>query len=177
MRQICAPSRFLRTSGSCRSDFTTRPSTDPSPTFGKQAHGSLRLLLRETTRPPRTSRPSRLDMKAANLTLDDGTTFQGSAFGAQRVVCGEVVFNTAMTGYVETLTDPSYAGQILVFTYPLVGNYGVPERTNRAAGTALRVGAHPGAGSRRAALRRRNTAITPLSGRFANGSSMRTYPP
>ena len=47
-------------------------------------------------------------------------------FGSQHMVCGEVVFNTGMVGYIETLTDPSYAGQILVMTYPLVGSYGVP---------------------------------------------------
>lgn len=57
----------------------------------------------------------------------------GTAFGAERPVGGEVVFNTGMTGYVETLTDPSYRGQILVMTYPLVGNYGVP--APRAAGS------------------------------------------
>ncbi len=61
------------------------------------------------------------------LVLNDGTVFEGRLFGSPRVVCGEVVFNTGMTGYVETLTDPSYAGQILVLTYPLIGNYGVPE--------------------------------------------------
>ncbi len=60
------------------------------------------------------------------LLLEDGTEFDGHAFGAARPVCGEVVFNTAMTGYVEALTDPSYRGQILTFTYPLIGNYGVP---------------------------------------------------
>lgn len=60
------------------------------------------------------------------LKLDDGTTIEGTSFGADRAVSGEVVFNTAMTGYIETLTDPSYAGQILVMTYPLIGNYGVP---------------------------------------------------
>src|SRR5947199_8812812 len=60
------------------------------------------------------------------LVLEDGTTMTGVCFGAARPVCGEVVFNTAMTGYVETLTDPSYRGQILVLTYPLIGNYGVP---------------------------------------------------
>jgi carbamoyl-phosphate synthase small subunit len=65
-------------------------------------------------------------MHAAKVVLDDGTTFEGEGFGSSRPVCGEVVFNTGMTGYVETLTDPSYAGQILVLTYPLVGNYGVP---------------------------------------------------
>jgi carbamoyl-phosphate synthase small subunit len=60
------------------------------------------------------------------LVLEDGTEMRGEAFGALRPVAGEVVFNTGMTGYVETLTDPSYKGQILVMTYPLVGNYGVP---------------------------------------------------
>jgi len=61
------------------------------------------------------------------LRLIDGTHFDGQAFGADRQVCGEVVFNTGMSGYVETLTDPSYRGQILVLTYPLQGNYGVPD--------------------------------------------------
>jgi carbamoyl-phosphate synthase small subunit len=60
------------------------------------------------------------------LLLEDGSSMVGASFGAQSPVGGEVVFNTAMTGYVETLTDPSYRGQILVTTYPLVGNYGVP---------------------------------------------------
>lgn len=60
------------------------------------------------------------------LHLEDGTILQGAGFGADRPVAGEVVFNTAMAGYVESLTDPSYRGQILVLTYPLVGNYGVP---------------------------------------------------
>ena len=60
------------------------------------------------------------------LELEDGTVAHGLQFGAGRPVGGEVVFNTAMTGYVETLTDPSYRGQILVLTYPLIGNYGVP---------------------------------------------------
>ena len=61
------------------------------------------------------------------LVLKDGTEFTGKTFGAGRSVSGEVVFNTAMTGYPESLTDPSYEGQILVLTYPLIGNYGVPE--------------------------------------------------
>ncbi|WP_437281322.1 glutamine-hydrolyzing carbamoyl-phosphate synthase small subunit [Sorangium sp. So ce375] len=60
------------------------------------------------------------------LVLEDGTTMMGRCFGAPRAVSGEVVFNTGMTGYVETLTDPSYRGQILTITYPLVGSYGVP---------------------------------------------------
>lgn len=61
-----------------------------------------------------------------NLFFEDGSTYAGPSFGAVCPVAGEVVFNTAMTGYVEALTDPSYRGQILVLTYPLVGNYGVP---------------------------------------------------
>lgn len=64
--------------------------------------------------------------KFANLTLEDGSSFKGYSFGAARSVSGEIVFNTAMTGYVESLTDPSYSGQILVITFPLIGNYGVP---------------------------------------------------
>lgn len=60
------------------------------------------------------------------LILEDGSEFSGYSFGAERSVSGEVVFNTAMVGYTESLTDPSYRGQILVLTYPLIGNYGVP---------------------------------------------------
>ena len=69
------------------------------------------------------------DKKTARLVLEDGTLFKGYSFGAATSVPGEVVFNTAMTGYPESLTDPSYSGQILVITYPLVGNYGVPQFT------------------------------------------------
>ncbi len=64
--------------------------------------------------------------KTATLVLDDGSKFHGFSFGYDKAVAGEVVFNTAMTGYPESLTDPSYAGQLMVLTYPLVGNYGVP---------------------------------------------------
>ena len=62
------------------------------------------------------------------LTLEDGTVYTGKSFGAAIPAAGEVVFNTAMTGYPESLTDPSYKGQILCLTYPLVGNYGAPRR-------------------------------------------------
>jgi carbamoyl-phosphate synthase small subunit len=61
------------------------------------------------------------------LILEDGTEFNGYSFGYENSVSGEVVFNTAMTGYPESLTDPSYKGQILVLTYPIIGNYGVPD--------------------------------------------------
>ncbi|MCB1237230.1 MAG: glutamine-hydrolyzing carbamoyl-phosphate synthase small subunit [Verrucomicrobiae bacterium] len=62
---------------------------------------------------------------AAILALEDGTVFEGSAFGAEGVMTGEICFNTSMTGYQEVLTDPSYRGQIVTMTYPLIGNYGV----------------------------------------------------
>lgn len=65
-------------------------------------------------------------MKKVTLTLSDGTTFRGKSFGYDAPVAGEVVFNTAMMGYPESLTDPSYAGQLMTLTFPLVGNYGVP---------------------------------------------------
>ncbi len=65
--------------------------------------------------------------KKATLILEDGSRFEGYSFGADVATTGEVVFNTAMTGYPESLTDPSYSGQILVVTFPLVGNYGVPD--------------------------------------------------
>src|SRR5438309_12093186 len=57
--------------------------------------------------------------------LEDGTVVRGAFFGAPRRILGELVFNTNMTGYTEALTDPSYRGQILMMTYPLIGNYGV----------------------------------------------------
>jgi len=68
-----------------------------------------------------------MDRKQAKLILSDGSEFCGWSFGFEAEATGEVVFNTAMTGYPESLTDPSYAGQILVTTYPLIGNYGVPD--------------------------------------------------
>jgi carbamoyl-phosphate synthase small subunit len=68
---------------------------------------------------PEGSRP-------AVLLLEDGTLFLGKGFGAEATVVGELVFNTGMVGYPESMTDPSYAGQVLCFTYPLIGNYGVP---------------------------------------------------
>src|SRR3989344_6800096 len=64
---------------------------------------------------------------SARLMLRNGVSFRGTSIGAPRSISGEVVFNTGMVGYPESLTDPSYRGQILVLTYPLVGNYGVPK--------------------------------------------------
>lgn len=74
--------------------------------------------------------------KTAILILDDGSVFHGYSFGYDKSVAGEVVFNTAMMGYPESLTDPSYAGQLMTLTFPLVGNYGVPSRTFSDNGVA-----------------------------------------
>jgi len=71
-----------------------------------------------------------MDKKVSiKLILEDGKEFIGKSFGYEKSVSGEVVFNTAMTGYPESLTDPSYKGQILALTYPIIGNYGVPGKT------------------------------------------------
>lgn len=61
----------------------------------------------------------------ARLLLEDGTLFVGQSFGSERETIGEVVFNTGITGYQEVLSDPSYCGQIVTMTYPLIGNYGI----------------------------------------------------
>ncbi|HHY45915.1 MAG TPA: glutamine-hydrolyzing carbamoyl-phosphate synthase small subunit [Firmicutes bacterium] len=68
----------------------------------------------------------------AFLVLEDGTVFKGEAFGARTRSAGEVVFNTSMTGYQEVLTDPSYLGQIVVMTYPLIGNYGINDEDSES---------------------------------------------
>jgi carbamoyl-phosphate synthase small subunit len=78
---------------------------------------------------PRTVTPAPAPTRERRLVLEDGSVFGGQAFGFAAGSSGEVVFNTGMVGYPEALTDPSYRGQILVLTYPLVGNYGVPART------------------------------------------------
>ncbi len=61
----------------------------------------------------------------AFLILEDGTVFTGTSIGSEQEVISEIVFNTSMTGYLEVLTDPSYAGQAVCMTYPLIGNYGI----------------------------------------------------
>jgi carbamoyl-phosphate synthase small subunit len=80
-----------------------------------------------------------MNANSAQLVLEDGTRFPGRVYGRARSVAGEVVFNTGMVGYTEALTDPSYRGQIMVLTYPLVGNYGVPPafESGRIQATAL----------------------------------------
>ena len=72
-------------------------------------------------------------MSKAYLILEDGTRFEGTAIGADKQVISEVVFNTSMMGYLEVLTDPSYAGQAVVMTYPLIGNYGICEEDMESA--------------------------------------------
>jgi carbamoyl-phosphate synthase small subunit len=73
------------------------------------------------------------NLKPAILVLEDGRTFRGRSWGAEGESCGEMVFNTSMSGYQEVLTDPSYAGQIVCMTYPLIGNYGVNEADAESA--------------------------------------------
>ncbi|MCS7119284.1 MAG: glutamine-hydrolyzing carbamoyl-phosphate synthase small subunit [Archaeoglobaceae archaeon] len=75
-------------------------------------------------------------MKAA-IALEDGTYLEGKAFGAEKTAVGELVFCTSMTGYVEALTDPSYKGQILMMTYPLIGNYGVCKEDFESGGVKV----------------------------------------
>jgi len=80
----------------------------------------------EVTRPiTKHIRKDRYPHMKAYLILEDGTVFTGTSIGSQREVISEIVFNTSMTGYLEVLTDPSYAGQAVVMTYPLIGNYGI----------------------------------------------------
>lgn len=78
--------------------------------------------------PPAASPIVGTDGKLMTLELEDGTIYQGYNFGAEKSAAGELVFQTGLVGYPESITDPSYRGQILVITFPLVGNYGVPPR-------------------------------------------------
>lgn len=77
-------------------------------------------------------------MKAI-LALEDGTQFVGQSIGATGTCVGEVVFDTGMTGYLEVLTDPSFAGQLITMTYPLIGNYGVNTEDQESQGPMLKV--------------------------------------
>ena len=76
--------------------------------------------------------------KKATLLLQDGREFSGWSFGYDGLSEGEIVFSTAMVGYPESLTDPSYSGQILCVSYPLVGNYGIPDEAPDAQGLCTR---------------------------------------
>jgi len=88
----------------------------------QSSFSSEKILAKSAT----TTNPFRT--RKAVLALEDGSIFCGNGFGAMKKVSGEIVFSTSMVGYPEALTDPSYKGQILTFTYPLVGNYGVPQK-------------------------------------------------
>ena len=73
-----------------------------------------------------------MEKKKAYLLLANGQVFEGQSFGAEGTTIGEIVFTTGMTGYQETLTDPSYYGQIAVQTFPLIGNYGINSMDNES---------------------------------------------
>ena len=73
----------------------------------------------------------------AYLILEDGSVFTGRSIGSTREIISEIVFNTSMTGYLEVLTDPSYAGQAVVMTYPLIGNYGICREDMEAKGSSV----------------------------------------
>ncbi len=77
------------------------------------------------------------DHKKAFLILADGTVLEGRSFGAEGTVIGEIVFTTAMVGYQETLTDPSYCGQIVTQTFPLIGNYGTNDEDYESSGSVV----------------------------------------
>src|SRR6266478_3702350 len=77
-------------------------------------------------------------MKQALIALEDGRTFHGESFGASGTTVGEICFNTSMTGYQEVLTDPSYRGQIVAMTYPLIGNYGTNSLDQESASPHVR---------------------------------------
>ena len=107
----------------------------------------------------------------AKLALEDGTVYTGRGFGAVGETFGEVVFNTSMTGYQEVLTDPSYKGQIVTMTYPLIGNYGInaeDRESQRAAGRGLH---RPRTASRMPSnFRSQQQRSTPISRRTASSA-------
>src|SRR2546425_8996029 len=110
-----------------RADVSWNRGLGRSPRFrsGRRPLSRWRSLSRDTNPNKRTGNRGRVQRMEGSLVLEDGTAIRGAFFGARRKVFGELVFNTNMTGYTEALTDPSYRGQILMMTYPLIGNYGV----------------------------------------------------
>ena len=86
---------------------------------------SILLTIWEALEQTRSNRKDKGEYMKAFLILEDGTVFEGKSIGTTRDMISEIVFNTSMTGYLEVLTDPSYAGQAVVMTYPLIGNYGM----------------------------------------------------
>lgn len=101
----------------------------PSPTRTKTRKSVPNGSLNGSVVAPACTQNSQETGRLSCLELKDGTVYQGYSFGAEKNVAGELVFQTGMVGYPESVTDPSYRGQILVITFPLVGNYGVPSRT------------------------------------------------
>lgn len=95
----------------------------PSISIPKTKRGTLQRVLSSGSVSSDSATERRM-----HLELEDGTVYQGYSFGAEKSIGGELVFQTGMVGYPESITDPSYRGQILVVTFPLVGNYGVPSR-------------------------------------------------
>lgn len=95
----------------------------PSLKIHNGQRGTLQRTLSPGFLPSKSS-----EERGMHLELEDGTIYRGYSFGAEKSIAGELVFQTGMVGYPESITDPSYRGQILVITFPLVGNYGVPSR-------------------------------------------------
>src|SRR6476620_2993426 len=108
--------------------FNVRNSGSPAVTFIRDL-SERPLKHGEIERNPPEESPL---LNTALLALEDGTVFEGRSFGARTEHSGEVVFNTSITGYQEIFTDPSYAGQIVVLTYPQIGNYGSNSYDNEA---------------------------------------------
>ncbi len=95
---------------------------------------SILLTIWEALEQTRSNRKDKGEYMKAFLILEDGTVFEGKSIGTTRDMISEIVFNTSMTGYLEVLTDPSYAGQAVVMTYPLIGNYGItPDMESKKA--------------------------------------------
>ena len=112
----------------------------------------------------------------AKLALEDGTVYTGRAFGAPGEATGEVVFNTSMTGYQEVLTDPSYKGQIVAMTYPLIGNYGVNREDRESAQAAGRGLRRPRTDAHAQQLPLARLASTTTSARTASSASRGSTP-
>ena len=113
--------------------MAVRPASHQSYAALRQGSRGLATVLDSAIRRSPIPRPKAASgsRQLATLTIRDGPVFSGSSFGSCRNVSGEAVFTTSLVGYPESLTDPSYRGQLLVFTQPLIGNYGVPSTEAR----------------------------------------------
>ena len=135
-------SAHLKTASLVLKDKSTRPKTASTVPKNRSKHPKTALVSKNRSKHPKTalvpknrskhpktalvSKNRSTHPKTASLILKDGTILKGKSFGTDVPAAGEVVFNTGMAGYPESFTDPSYEGQILVLTYPLIGNYGIP---------------------------------------------------